>query len=77
MGWLFEDRTELIPTGKVIAEERPAGGRLSELGKLLLIVAVVWAVGSAPSEGSASTSVPPQVSVESPAPSPSSSLSLP
>lgn len=46
MGWFFEDKVELVSTGKVIAVERSTGRRTSGLGKVALLAAVIWLFGS-------------------------------
>jgi hypothetical protein len=67
MGWFFEDKTILVPTGKVIAEERSAGSGWTELGKLIAIVAAIWLIGSASADHPAQPVAPPAAVQPSPA----------
>ncbi len=68
MGWFFEDKTELVSTGKVIAEERVTGHGLSELGKFVGIILLGWVLATAGGDSAPPEKVPPSVSQESPAP---------
>lgn len=70
MGWFFEDKTELVSTGKVIAEERVTGQGLSELGKFVGIIVLGWVLATAGGDSAPPADVPPTVSQESPAPTP-------
>ncbi len=64
MGWFFEDKKVLIPTGKIIAEERPAGSGWTELGKFLAIIAAIWLLGSAAAKDHHEQPVSPPAAVQ-------------
>lgn len=64
MGWFFEDKKILIPTGKIIAEERSAGSGWTELGKLVAIIVACWLVGSAVAKPAVQSTAPPPAVVQ-------------
>ena len=69
MGWFFEDKTDLFPTGKIIAEERVVGSGWTELGKFFAIIAAVWLIGSAHSAPEQQQKAPsPAVTQQAPGP---------
>lgn len=53
MGWFTEDRTEMVPSGREIYEERVTGRRWTELSKLLAIIVIGWLIGSASTQDAA------------------------
>lgn len=79
VGWFSEPKVNLVSTGKVIAEEKVTGTRLTELGKFVGIIAGLWLLGSLHSNVGDKGSAEPEprvthtvrITQSPPAPSPS------
>jgi hypothetical protein len=71
MGWFFEDKVELVSTGKVIAVERSTGRRTSELGRIALLALAIWIFGADHGDGDPQVQPRPGVAQTTPSAQPS------